>query len=155
MKKTITLIFIALNFIACKKKNDTACVPVDASAEAPQIAAFCTASSISYTVDSNGIYYQVIDEGAGAKPNENSVITVTYIATTLDGTVIEDKTSDPVTSPLSKFIEGWRIAIPYIQKGGHIKMIIPSSLAYGCTGIANVITPNSPLYYDVVLVDVQ
>ena len=155
MKKTITLVFLTLSFIACKKKNDTACMPVAADTEAPQITAFCTANGINYTVDSNGIYYQVVDEGAGVKPNENSVITVTYIATTLDGKVIEDKTSDPVTASLSQFIEGWRIAIPYIQKGGHMKMVIPSSLAYGCTGISNVIAPNSPLYYDISLVDVQ
>ena len=70
------------------------------------------------------------------------------------GTFTEDQTATPVTATLNQFIEGWRIAIPYIQKGGHIKMIIPSSLAYGCTGNKS-IPPNAPLYYDVVLVNVN
>ena len=105
-------------------------------------------------VDTNGIYYQIIDRGSGVTPNENSVITVTYTTATLDGNVIEDNTTNSVTLPLNQFIEGWRIAIPYIQKGGHIKMVIPSSLAYGCTGTDKV-APNSPLYNDVVLLNVQ
>jgi FKBP-type peptidyl-prolyl cis-trans isomerase FkpA len=154
MKITLLLCFIAIFFLTCKKKNDTACTPVTADTEAPQIAAFCDANNISYTVDSNGIYYQVIDKGSGMTPNINSKITVTYTASTLDGVIVE-QTSTPVSMPLSEFIEGWRIALPYIQKGGHIKMVIPSLLAYGCTGIPDRIAPNTPLYYDVVLLNVE
>lgn len=124
------------------------------SAEADQIAAFCNARGINYTVDTNGIFYQVIDQGTGLRPDLNSSITVTYTTSMLDGNVIEDKISPPVTLPLSQFIEGWRIALPYIQKGGHIRMVIPSSLAYGCTG-TNTVLPNAPLYYDVVLINVE
>lgn len=154
MKKIVTLLLTTLVFISCSKKNDSACMPTPPSAEASAMASFCTGNSINYTVDSNGIYYQVIDHGSGVVPNENSTITVTYVAETLDGTVIEDKSTTPVTAPLVQFIEGWRIAIPYIQKGGRIKMVIPSSLAYGCTG-SDIIAPNSPLYYDVVLANVE
>jgi FKBP-type peptidyl-prolyl cis-trans isomerase FkpA len=154
MKNIIILFFIALVFSTCNKKNDSGCSSVKPETEFAQMAAFCNANSITYTVDSNGIYYQVIDQGSGVTPNMNSVITVTYTASTLDGNVV-DNTASPVSKPLSEFIEGWRLAIPYIQKGGHIKMVLPSSLAYGCTGISNLIAPNSPLYYDIILVDVQ
>ncbi|MEO8710913.1 MAG: FKBP-type peptidyl-prolyl cis-trans isomerase [Parafilimonas sp.] len=155
MKKIAILLFIAFTCITCNKKNDAGCVPVLPDSEAASMAAFCSAHGITCTVDTNGIYYQVIDPGSGVTPDINSVITVTYTTTTLDDQVIEDKTGTPVTLPLNQFIEGWRIAIPYIQKGGRIKMVIPSSLAYGCTGISGVIAPNAPLYFDVVLVDVQ
>ena len=154
MKNSILLLFAALLFITCNKKNDTSCMPVSPQSEAPAMAAYCTAHGMNCTVDSNGIYYQIIDGGSGIAPNAASVITVTYTASTLDGNFIEDQTTTPVTATLNQFIEGWRIAIPYIQKGGHIKMIIPSSLAYGCTGNKS-IPPNSPLYYDVVLVNVN
>jgi FKBP-type peptidyl-prolyl cis-trans isomerase FkpA len=154
MKKIGTLLLATLIFISCSKKNDSACMPVSPADEASAMASFCTSNSINYTVDSNGIYYQIIDLGSGTTPNDNSTITVTYTAKTLDGNVIEDKSTTPVTSPLYNFIEGWRLAIPYIQKGGHIKMVIPSSLAYGCTG-SDIIAPNSPLYYDVVLTNVE
>ncbi|MEP6465835.1 MAG: FKBP-type peptidyl-prolyl cis-trans isomerase [Parafilimonas sp.] len=154
MKNFTLLFFAALFFTACSKKNDSSCMPVSPQSEAGSMAAYCTAHGLNCTVDSNGIYYQIIDEGSGITPTETSVITVTYTASTLDGTLIEDQTSSPTTATLNQFIEGWRIAIPYIQKGGHIKMIIPSSLAYGCTG-NNSIPPNSPLYFDVVLVNVN
>lgn len=154
MKRSGILLFFILFILSCSKKNDTACMPVPPGDEAGVMASFCSSNSISYSVDSNGIYYQVLDHGSGITPNENSTITVTYTAETLDGTVIEDKSTTPVTAPLTQFIEGWRIAIPYIQKGGHLKMIIPSSLAYGCTG-SDIVAPNSPLYYDVVLSNVE
>jgi len=67
-----------------------------------------------------------------------------------------DQLSDPTRSgwTLSSLIEGWKIGIPLIKKGGRIKLIIPSALAYGCTGYAS-IPPNTPLYFDVTLTDVQ
>jgi FKBP-type peptidyl-prolyl cis-trans isomerase len=154
IKIVAVALLLGVSVFACKKKNDVACMPVDPADEASQLAGFCTTNSISYTMDSNGIYYQIVDQGSGVRPKDSSLITVTYTASTLDNKIIEDKTNDPVTAMLSQFIEGWRIAIPYIQKGGHIKMVLPSALAYGCTG-SDLVAPNTPLYYDVVLVNVQ
>lgn len=154
MKKLLLLLFPAFVFIACKKNNDSGCKVVPPAEESEQMAAFCMSKGIGYTVDANGIYYQIIDQGTGMRPDENSTVTVTYTTSTLDGNVIEDKSNPPVMLPLNQFIEGWRLALPYIQKGGRIKMVIPSSLAYGCTG-ANTVAPNTPLYYDVVLINVE
>lgn len=148
------ILLVAGCLISCKKDNST-CSPVSPDEESAQIAAFCNAHTINYIVDSNGIYYQVVDQGSGAKPGMSSTITVTYTTSTLDGSIIEDNTVTPVTKPLSDFIEGWRLALPYLQKGGRIKMVVPSALAYGCTGISNLIPPNTPLYYDVVLINVE
>ena len=155
MKKFLLASSVAVLMIACNKKNDSACTPVPPSSEASAISGFCTSNGINATVDSNGIYYQIIDPGSGARPTMNSTITVTYTASLLDETVIDDHSSNPITQPLGSFIEGWIIAIPYIQQGGHIKMIIPSSLAYGCTGSQGIVPPNSPLYFDVVLTAVS
>jgi FKBP-type peptidyl-prolyl cis-trans isomerase len=155
MKSLLAIFFSTLVLISCKK-NNSGCSPVPPASEAAQMTAFCQAKGITYTVDSNGIYYQIIDQGAGSTPNMNSTVTVTYTTSTLVGTLVEDKSSTPVTLPLSQFIEGWRLAIPYLQKGGHIKMIIPSSLAYGCVGNSSgSIPPNTPLYTDLVLVNVE
>jgi len=154
MNKFFIFLAAAFIFIACSKKNDTTCNPVSPASESNAIAAFCTSNGIVYSVDTNGIYYQIVDEGSGETASLDSIITVTYTTSLLNGEVIDDHSVDPVSLPLNQFIEGWRIAIPYIQEGGHIKMVIPSALAYGCTGIPNVVPPNSPLYYDVVLIAV-
>ena len=51
-------------------------------------------------------------------------------------------------------IEGWKIGIPLIKKGGKLKLIIPSALAYGCNDISG-IPGNSILFFDIDLIDVQ
>ncbi len=155
--KNFFIFFVAVLLLAaCKKQHDGGCAPVTASSEAASIAAFCNANVINYTIDSNGIYYQITDQGSGSKANPASVITATYSTSLLSGQVIDTTHfTNPVTLPLNQFIEGWRLAIPYIQQGGHIKMVIPSSLAYGCTGIQNLVPSNAPLYYDVLLLNVS
>ena len=151
MKKTYLLLCCFILILSCKKKTN-GCSPVPAQSESASIAAFCNANKINYIVDSNGIYYQILDPGAGARANGNSTITATYSTTLLSSEIIDTTHSiTPVNLPLSQFIEGWRIAIPYIQEGGHIKMVIPSELAYGCIGIDKLVPPNAPLYYDVIL----
>ena len=110
MKNAITLLFVLFTFITCSKKNDPGCISVTPQSESAQIAAFCDANGISYTVDANGIYYQFIDQDSGITPNANSTVTVTYTTSTLDGNVVEDKSTSPVTEALSDFIEGWRVA---------------------------------------------
>ena len=156
MKILFTFFAAFLLFAGCRKQHDGGCSPSTPDSEAASIATFCTANGISYTIDSNGIYYQIIDPGSGAKAGMDSVITATYSTSLLSGQVIDTTHfSKPVILPLKQFIEGWRIAIPYIQKGGHIKMVIPSSLAYGCTGVQNLVPSNAPLYYDVLLLNVS
>lgn len=156
MKKFFIFFAAALIFVACKKQHDSGCSPVTPDSEAASIAAFCTANGINYAIDSNGIYYQVIDPGSGSRAGMDSVITATYSTSLLSGQVIDTTYfTNPVTRTLNKFIEGWRIAIPYIQEGGHIKMVIPSALAFGCTGVQNLVPSNAPLYYDVLLLDVS
>jgi FKBP-type peptidyl-prolyl cis-trans isomerase len=71
----------------------------------------------------------------------------------LNGTQF-DASANPVSFLLSGVIKGWQIGIPLIKKGGRIKLVIPSSLAYGCKG-QNSIGPNSPLYFEVTLTDVR
>lgn len=156
MRTLFIFLSAALIFASCKKQHDGGCSPATPASEAASIVAFCTANNINYTVDGNGIYYQVIDPGSGSRAGMDSIITATYSTSLLNGQIIDTTHfTAPVTLPLNKFIEGWRIAIPYIQEGGRIKMIIPSALAYGCTGIQNLVPANAPLYYDVLLINVS
>lgn len=154
--KFLSILSIAfLTFISCNKSSNNGCTSVQPKEESASIATFCTANHINYTVDTNGIYYQIIDPGSGARPTDNSTITVIYSTTLLSGQLVDTSAQTTAVSfPLYQVIEGWRIAIPYIQKGGHIKFVLPSTYAYGCTGNRSV-PPNSPLYFDVTLKDVQ
>jgi FKBP-type peptidyl-prolyl cis-trans isomerase FkpA len=108
---------------------------------------------------SSGMYYEIIDPGSGATPTLSSNVVITYTGTLLDGTVFDQRTTPNNTAsdppwPLSQLIEGWRVGLPLIHEGGHIKLIVPSSMAYGCTGYG-MIPGNAILYFDINLIDVQ
>jgi FKBP-type peptidyl-prolyl cis-trans isomerase FkpA len=139
-------------FTGCVK-DEVGCTNVNPSAEEPQILAYAAASGITPTKHVSGLYYQIIDSGMGVTPNINSVVTVNYTGKFLNGTQFDKSVTD-VKFPLSGVIEGWIIGIPLIKKGGKIKLIVPSALAYGCTNVQT-IPSNSILYFEVDLKDVQ
>lgn len=126
---------------------------VEPGTEEPQILAYAKADSLQVTKHSSGIYYQIINPGSGEAPSSNSTISVIYTGALLNG-IIFDKETNPVSTNLGAVIEGWQIGIPLIKKGGRIKLIIPSAYGYGCNG-KGTIPPNSVLFFDVSLVNVQ
>jgi len=82
-----------------------------------------------------------------------SSVSFTYGAYFLNGSLL-DMSSQPVTSLLSNLIDGFKIMLPKIKKGTHIKMVLPSAYCYGCRG-TNGVAPNTILYFDLILTDVQ
>jgi FKBP-type peptidyl-prolyl cis-trans isomerase FkpA len=164
MHKT-SLLFIALiilTFIvaaSCGKSSSgsTPCSDIVPTADSSALLNFARNSGISPVKDTTGLYYQIIAQGSGAAPTDNSIIFVTYTGTRMDGTIFDSTTNATKTGfQLGTLIPGWRIGLPKIQVGGHIKLLIPSAYAYGCAGSGNgAIAPNSPLYFDVTLVSTQ
>lgn len=141
-----------VSFSSCNKE----CKPKPVSAEADALTAFAIANGMTdVQVHSSGIHYQIVDPGTGATANPDSYITITYVGKFLDGEIFDQQSTPNSTAwPLAGLIEGWRIGIPLIKEGGHIRLLVPSALAYGCEG-RGVIPGNTPLFFDVSLVDVQ
>ena len=101
---------------------------------------------------SSGLYYTINKEGTGANPTLSNTVTVHYKGFLTDGSQFDGTTSAPATFPLGNLIAGWQIGIPLIKKGGDIKLLIPSSLAYGTRG-SGPIPGNTVLVFDIQLVD--
>ena len=155
MKKILTagiLAFVLFGNINCLKDNS--CNAKSPQSEQAAIVAYAAANSINATAHSSGLYYEVINAGSGATPNGLSTVSVRYVGKLTNGTVFDSQTGTPVTFPLSQVIPGWQVGLPLIQKGGTIKLILPSSMAYGCVG-AGSIPPDSILYFEINLIDVQ
>ena len=151
------LILVSVMIVSCTGcfKKDEACAPVTPTAEENAIKAYATANGITATKHNSGMYYQVINAGSGSTPNINSKVFITYTGKLLNGTQFDQQANPANTGwTLGGLIEGWRLGVPLIQKGGKIKLIIPSSLAYGCNG-SGPIPANSILYFEIDLVDVQ
>ncbi|MBO9618102.1 MAG: FKBP-type peptidyl-prolyl cis-trans isomerase [Niabella sp.] len=136
----------ALIVASCMKNNATgSCTPQPVAAEMPTMQKYAADSSITATQDATGILYQIIDPGTGAQPAATDSITINYVGRLVSTGQLFDANNN-VTFKLSELIEGWQIGIPKIKVGGKIKLIMQSSLAYGCTG-AGPIAPNQPLYF--------
>jgi FKBP-type peptidyl-prolyl cis-trans isomerase len=154
MKRIVIAGFFALALIgsfSCNKDSGT-CTDKTVQSEEGAILAFATANGITATRHSSGIYYQIVSAGSGATPTLSSTVKAKYTGKYMDGTVFDSSTT-PVQFPLAGVIAGWQLGLPLIQKGGIIKLIIPSSLAYGCTG-RSPIPPYAVLYFEVELTDV-
>lgn len=155
MRKTVFILGVScmLSFLAGCLKGGEACINKTVQSEEGDMAAYASANGITPTVHPSGLYYQIITPGTGASPTSGSRITVNYVGNRLDGSIFDQSTA-PVTFTLSAaIITGWQIGLPLLKEGGRMKMIVPSSLAYGCTGRAP-IAPNTILVFDVELVDV-
>lgn len=154
MKRTLLLLSLAIAsiFTACGKQ-ESGCQPKTPASEKADMTAFCTANGINYTEHTSGIFYQIITQGSGPTPSVSNTVSTVYTGKLLNGNIF-DATANPVSFPLSGVIEGWKLGIPLIQKGGRILLVIPSALAYSCAGSGS-IPANSPLFFDVTLTDVR
>jgi FKBP-type peptidyl-prolyl cis-trans isomerase len=154
MKRNVLLAFLLapLLFTACGKTSEP-CVPATVASEKAAMVAYCTANNITYTEHASGILYEIMSPGLGAQPTLTNTVSTVYTGKLLNNSQF-DASANPVSFLLNGVIKGWQIGIPLIKKGGRIKMVIPSSLAYGCNGSGS-IPANSPLYFEVTLTDVR
>jgi len=155
MKKivlSVLVLCIAVLIFSCGK-SDTGCQPVPVASEKAQLQAYCSANGITPTEHSSGLFYEIITAGSGTTPKDTSIVSVVYTGKYLSGGVF-DGSANPITFRLNGVIDGWKLGIPLISKGGRIKLIIPSALAYSCTGKGS-IPPNTPLFFDLTLSDVK
>lgn len=152
MLRLLTFFGFVLMVSGCIKDNS--CTPKTVASEVATMQNFATTNGITTQTHPSGMLYQIVNPGNGATPNTVSRVSVRYTGKLMNGTIFESNTGTPVQFILGQVIPGWQLGLQLIQKGGTIRLIIPSSLAYGCTG-AGSIPGDSVLYFEVELVDVQ
>ena len=107
----------------------------------------------------SGIYYQVLKPGTGPTPKPGQTVSVNYNGTLLSGKLFDssDKTGKPIDFPIGQgaVIPGWDQGIALLNKGTKAILLIPSPLAYGTRGAGADIPADSPLRFEVELVDIQ
>ena len=115
---------------------------------------FVAKNNIPAVRHSSGLYYQIITPGEGASVTAASTVGVTYTGKLLDGTQFDQSTST-VRFPLTGVIQGWTIGVPLIKVGGRIRLIVPSTLAYGNQSPGPGIPKNAVLDFTVDLLQTQ
>jgi FKBP-type peptidyl-prolyl cis-trans isomerase len=105
----------------------------------------------------DGVHYLVVKAGTGVRPMASDSIEINAIGIFPDGTVFEDtfqkkKTIKTVTGSL---IPGLNETVQLMQEGSVWRIFVPSALAYGPAGVANLIPANTALIYDISLLKVK
>ncbi|RZK65739.1 MAG: peptidylprolyl isomerase [Pedobacter sp.] len=156
-KYILLLLCVVGFFAACKK--DEAVEDYDPTpqfkADTAAIGAFVKANNISGIKDPSGIFYQIIAPGSGSITYTTSTqITADYEGKLLNGTLFDSSKGTPIKFSLGGVIAGWQFGIPKIQKGGKIRLIIPSYYAYGTRSPSSLVPANSILDFNITLTDV-
>jgi len=104
----------------------------------------------------SGLQYEIINQGSGATPQANDVVTVHYKGYLIDGTEFDNSyTRDEANRfSLVTVIEGWQEGLQLMKEGAKYKFNIPSELAYGERQVG-MISPNSALVFEVELIKVE
>ncbi|OEZ33837.1 peptidylprolyl isomerase [Francisella endosymbiont of Amblyomma maculatum] len=117
----------------------------------------------------DGVYYQIIKQGDGKKPNADSQVTIAYKGTMPVIAYEDDKSklnevkeakligptfdsSDSATFPLRNLIKCWKDTIPKVSNGSTIILYCSPDKAYGTRAPA-VIGPNQALSFEITLKD--
>lgn len=143
-KSLIFVSFLILIISSCKKEE----VVNQLEADIKTIEQHLEENHIEATKHESGLFYSILQDGGQDKPRYNSVVTVNYSGTLLNGTAFDS--GEFFSSRLDYLIPGWQIGIPLIGSGGRIMLYIPSTLGYG-NRQAGSIPPNSILIFDVSL----
>ena len=112
---------------------------------------FITAKGIAgMTKGPGGVYYVINAPGAAGSPiNRESTITAIYTGRFLDGTTFDSSTAADSTSlSLTQVIPAWKKTIPLVNKGGKLRILVPSVEGYGPGG-RDKIPANAILDFDI------
>lgn len=104
----------------------------------------------------SGLQYEVVKEGTGKSPSDNDIVKVHYTGTLINNEKFDSSRDrgEPVEFPVRGVIPGWTEALKLMKEGSQFKLAIPAKLAYGPQGRPG-IPPNSPLLFDVELIEVK
>ena len=118
-----------------------------------EIVDYIEANDLDAIESETGLFYIIEEEGTGEQPIETSNVTVAYKGYFTDDTVFDESNEDGISFDLDKVIEGWTEGIQYFKEGGSGKLLIPSSLAYGRSGVVRdgieIIPGGAVLIFDV------
>jgi FKBP-type peptidyl-prolyl cis-trans isomerase FkpA len=104
-----------------------------------------------------GVFFTAHTEGSGATPQQGDFVKIRYVGKLLDGKIFDKSPEkDPYAYQIGKqqVIEGWDIALQKLKTGAKVTIYIPAKLGYGTMGLGDVIPPNSPLIYEIELLEI-
>lgn len=105
----------------------------------------------------SGLQYEIIKQGAGAKPGPKDTVVAHYAGTLINGQEFDNsyKRGEPLTIGVSSVIAGWTEALQLMPVGSKYKLYIPYQLGYGLNDQGPAIPAGSVLVFEVELLDIK
>jgi len=102
---------------------------------------------------------EVMQQGEGREVKNGDNLTVHYSGYLEDGTKFDSSLDNgaPLTFQIGqgRVIQGWERGLLGMKVGEKRKITIPPELAYGSSGVGNVIPPNATLIFEVELLAIE
>ncbi|MGY6588276.1 MAG: FKBP-type peptidyl-prolyl cis-trans isomerase N-terminal domain-containing protein [Wenzhouxiangella sp.] len=104
----------------------------------------------------SGVQYRIIEEGEGARPGMEDMVTVHYRGSKIDGREFDSsfRRGVPAVFQVNSVIEGWQEVLPLMREGAMWQVFLPPELAFGLRGDPPMIGPNEALQFDLRLVKI-
>ena len=104
----------------------------------------------------NGLQYEVLRRGDGARPEPQDTVVVNFRGTLVDGTVFDTTyvRSSAATINLNDTLAGLSEGLALMREGAKYQFVLPPALAYGAEAPDEIIGPNSTLIYEIELLQV-
>jgi len=104
----------------------------------------------------SGLVYRSLKDGSGPSPAATDTVRVHYRGTFLDGREFDSSygRGQPATFPLNRVIPCWTEGVQRMKVGGKATLYCPAAIAYGSRGAGGVIPPDTPLQFEVELLDI-
>jgi FKBP-type peptidyl-prolyl cis-trans isomerase FkpA len=144
-------------------ENKMAEIKKTQNAEAPTIAKFLSDNNIKAKPIMIDSLYELERTGGNGKPiYEGDSVEVRYKGMLLDGTVFDQSdrgdggkgTFKILYTHNAKLIRGWVEVLASMHEGEKVKILLPSSMAYGPYGAGKAIKPYTPLLFEIEVVKV-
>ena len=108
----------------------------------------------------NGLQINILKEGTGNETKNGNLVSVHYTGTLEDGTKFDSSLDRGIpfsfTLGAGQVIRGWDLGVLGMKVGEKRKLIIPSDLGYGDTGIpGGPIPPKATLIFEVELLKMK
>ncbi len=120
---------------------------------------YAESNKLNVITTASGLKYIITQKGSNEMPMNGKKVKVHYRGTLTDGTKFDASydRNQPFEFVLGQgqVIQGWDEGIALISKGSKGILLIPSALGYGNRGAGGIIKPNSPLIFEVEVLEIE
>ena len=123
----------------------------------PSLDEYLRNSHLPTQTSPEGLHFMIERPGTGPSPVDGDYVLIHYEGRLLDSTLFDQsEPSDPLVFRVAnrEVIKGLDLGVQLLKKGGKARLFLPASLGYMQYGVEGSVPPDSPLMYEVELLDI-